>query len=84
MIKGEIFFAEAPLDFIHFFAVASIKDAQHNEKDIVRCPFFVGCRVWVGLSVLRVIAYERSSLGEQAKRIEYPFCEVRPHKARSI
>ena len=24
---------------------ASIKDVQHNEKDIARCPFFVGCRV---------------------------------------
>ena len=33
MIKGEIFFAEAPLDFIHFFAVASIKDAQHKKQN---------------------------------------------------
>ena len=33
---------------------------------------------------LRVIADERSSLGERAKRIEYPFCEVIPHKARRL
>ena len=33
---------------------------------------------------LRVIADERSSLGERAKTIEYRFCEVRPHKARSM
>ena len=33
---------------------------------------------------LRVITDERSSLGERAKRIEYPFCEVIPHKARRL
>ena len=33
---------------------------------------------------LRVITDERSSLGERAKRIEYPFCETIPHKARRL
>ena len=35
MIKGEIFFAEAPLDFIHFFAVASKLAVQHKKDSIV-------------------------------------------------
>ena len=33
---------------------------------------------------LRVITDERSSLGEQAKKIEYLFCEAIPHKARRM
>ena len=43
MIKGEIFFAEAPLDFIHFFAVASKLAVQHkNESSPMDCFFVFG------------------------------------------
>ena len=43
MIKGEIFFAEAPLDFIHFFAVASKLAVQHKRKTPIRVSFSFGC-----------------------------------------
>ena len=39
MIKGEIFFAEAPLDFIHFFAVASKLAVHHKRKTPIRVSF---------------------------------------------